>query len=311
MLYNSEPVESEGSVARVNNCFYKLKKYTKFIHADRYTLKSRALDMSKFYLRCVRGTPWNEYIIDRVEDHATVIDYLKGIESDLKDMEAYVDVQRSNCLDSDTGKFIIPGIEFGHPPTELAGKGNFFFTSVHHLEHLAEQIEYLTKRGKLPKEFVEVQAAIKHVVVPQVARASPNSLVAGVACVYRTRYDMSGCTSGVRRTNFLLQSWMVEEMKGVFNRMVYMPKARPRTVEEPFCLNPGLDYERIESRYLAGDVLQVDDLMTPACLKELRRLALEGTFFYDHKKSYVGAYLDEGMVEFEWLGVLVDEFAER
>ena len=55
----------------------------------------------------------------------------------------------------------------------------------------------------------------------------------------------------------------------------------------------------------------IDNLLTPDCLSELRRLALEGTIFYDGKKSYVGAYIDQGMGESPWLLQLSEEWRAR
>ena len=57
-------VISSGTVSTVNNCFYKLKRYTKFIPEDRYTQQQRMRDISKFYIRCARGLPYNEYVLE-------------------------------------------------------------------------------------------------------------------------------------------------------------------------------------------------------------------------------------------------------
>lgn len=142
------PAESEGEVAVVNNCFYKLKRFTKFIHADRYTQKSRSDSLSKFYIRCVRGLPYSEYLltVGGPSSPSVVSDYMSSMSSSASSMEPYFSLQMASLWDASTGTYVIPSIESDHPPTELSGKGNFYMTSIQHLEHYAEQVSYLVGR---------------------------------------------------------------------------------------------------------------------------------------------------------------------
>ena len=49
-------------------------------------------------------------------------------------------------------------------------------TSIHHLEHMADQLEYLINLEKLPIQFMDSVATIRHIVVPQVARAGKSNV---------------------------------------------------------------------------------------------------------------------------------------
>jgi hypothetical protein len=86
---------------------------------------------------------------------------------------------------------------------------------------------------------------------------------------------------------------MIESMGGTFNRLIHVPTLIPRSHVNPYCINPYLDFKEIEDSYLRGDVLRIDGLLTDVCLRELRKIALESTIFFDFKKSYFGAYFDE------------------
>ena len=57
-------------------------------------------------------------------------------------------------------------------------------------------------------------------------------------------------------------------------------------------------------------MLQIDELLTPTALHQLRSLALESTTFYDTKNGYLGSYLDDGPSS-PWLDMLARELQER
>ncbi|GMH84430.1 hypothetical protein TrST_g2119 [Triparma strigata] len=306
-----------GRIAQMDNCWRKLKKYTRVMMVDGVGESERVLTISKYCLRCTRGIPYNEYVLDLgslSSDPAALkgasYSYINGMTNDARLLHEYYEIQQNEILGPE-GIFNIPTLDRFVPPTEVGGKGNFYLTTIAHLEHHAEQLEYLVSVHKLPNLYLEVVATIRHIVVPQIASSSTSSSAPGVPCVYVSSSERSGCVEGVRRSTFLLAPWMIDQMRGSFNRLLYMPKAVPRSYKNPFCLNPELDWKTLEDRYLEGDVLQIDSLMTDVCLRELRRFAQEGTLFYDFKRSYFGAYLDEGVREFDWINILIDEFRER
>ncbi|GMH65318.1 hypothetical protein TL16_g04168 [Triparma laevis f. inornata] len=307
-----------GRVAQRENCWNKLKKYTRIMMTDGVAQSERVLTISKYYLRCARGIPYNEYILelgalsdDPASLKAASYNYLNGLTTEAQTLHEYYDIQRKEISNPETGIYEIPTLDRRVSPTRVGGKGNYYLTTIAHLEHHADQLEYLSFNNKLPSVYLEVVAAIRHVVVPQVARSNVNSAEPGVPCIYVSPRERVDCIDKVRQNTFLLAPWMIDLMRGTFNRLIYMPKALPRSYKNPFCLNPDLDYKTLEDRYLEGDVLQIDKLMTDVCLSELRRFAQEGTIFYDFKKSYFGAYLDEGVREFDWINILISEFRER
>jgi hypothetical protein len=103
---------------------------------------------------------------------------------------------------------------------------------------------------------------------------------------------------------------MVESVSGTFNRILHVPVQPERNYLHPFALNPEFDFERIEREFKAGNVLAIDNFLTPTCLTQLYNLALESTVFFDSKKGYLGAYLDDGLTS-PWLRYLARELQER
>ena len=193
-------------------------------------------------------------------------------------------------------------------PITIHGKGNYFLTSIVHLEHFLEQLTYLIDHERIPVQFREAVSAAKHIIIPDVAA----KLNAPNGCEYRYGEPLPAqCRADTRMVWYLLNPWMLGKMQGAFNRLTYLPTATVLTPSNPHCLNPTLDWVSIEDAYLRGDTLVIDQLLTPHCFSELRRLALEGTLFYEAKSTYVGAYIDEGMSEFTWMGILREEFQER
>lgn len=79
-----------------------------------------------------------------------------------------------------------------------------------------------------------------------------------------------------------------------FNRILYCaPPARIDTG----AINPSLDVEAIESRYLATqpEVTHIDGLLTAAALDSLRQFCLDATIWKkDYENGYSGAFLGDG-----------------
>jgi len=61
-------------------------------------------------------------------------------------------------------------------------------------------------------------------------------------------------------------------------------------------INPELDFEEIQDRYLAADpnVLAIDRLLTPEALAAMRRFCRESTIWNNIKGGYLGAYFFDG-----------------
>jgi hypothetical protein len=61
-------------------------------------------------------------------------------------------------------------------------------------------------------------------------------------------------------------------------------------------INPQLDFDAIEDRYLAADpnVLAIDQLLTPEALQAMRRFCRESTIWNNIKPGYLGAYFYDG-----------------
>jgi tetratricopeptide (TPR) repeat protein len=61
-------------------------------------------------------------------------------------------------------------------------------------------------------------------------------------------------------------------------------------------INPELDFEEIQDRYLAADpnVLAIDKLLTPQALEAMRRFCRESTIWNNIKPGYLGAYFFDG-----------------
>ena len=300
----SQDSQNEGQQLKITNCFRKLRLQTRLIVQDNVQLK----DARSFYLRCVRGVPYNEYVMNDPLGVRNVSSFIAERQRKMVELLPQYEWECKNAVNVETGILEIKELKVFNSPLMLTGRGNFYLANVMHLEHHADQLEYLVKMERLPPQFFQIVYGIRNKVVPAVVRAN-----GGDACVYSSNNPRfwSGCNEGFRRSSYLLNPWMTDVMGGTFGNLVYLPTPVPRSPENPFCINPNLNFGEIEESYLAGSVLVVDDLLTEVCLNELRKLALESTIFYDAKKSYVGAFIDEGLGENDWLLILSEEFKTR
>lgn len=240
--------------------------------------------------------------------------------------------EQKGLVSPDTGEMVIPSLKETIPPSHPIGKSNFLLATLVHLEHFTDQITYLLELKKLPAHFKKVVSNTKYVVIPFIAKEiGRNNSDSNIDCVYESVEVQSNCCHDLRIRPFVLHDWMVDLMHGTFNRMIYYPPdtsidyARQALQQQNLhkggdnhvsgnqkqYLNSQLDYNLMEERYLAGDVLQVDNILSPKCLNDLYNLALEATFFYDAKTTYMGAYLGEGLGENKVFMALVDEFRIR
>lgn len=76
-------------------------------------------------------------------------------------------------------------------------------------------------------------------------------------------------------------------MKNHFNRRFYTPPEHDSW--EGYALNPNLDLAQISADFKAGKVVVIDGLLTPACLKAMKRIGSEGQVWHETKLGdYVG-----------------------
>jgi Flp pilus assembly protein TadD len=142
------------------------------------------------------------------------------------------------------------------------------FTTAAKLRHDLEQYRYLMEKDRLPDSF--------------------SGEIAGHEEVLR-ELDASG------DGRIALSAAQGAKIGGSYNRLVYLAET---PALEGTALNPGIDAQAIEARYLetAPGVTYFDDLLTPEALSAVRSFCLESTFWFDfnYDNGYLGAYLSDG-----------------
>lgn len=150
------------------------------------------------------------------------------------------------------------------------GSDSFRVTSAPKLRHDILQFDYLMEQGLLPPSFAGTVDRYRALLAHSDGRATDGP------CFFMTEAE--------RRT-----------IEDTYNRVVriYRPKRFGREV-----LNGAVDWSAAERRYATTEagILIVDDLLSADALKELRRLCLESTIWFDdrHLGGYLGAMLRDG-----------------
>jgi len=148
----------------------------------------------------------------------------------------------------------------------------FSRTSRSKLQHDIEQLEYLMGKGVISPGYRSAVTALESCLRELEAEFKrshmvdiPPSLLARVAPVY----------------NRLVNYYDAPDLAGP-------------------AVNPALDRSRLEADYAGSGpgIVWVDDLLTPAALRELRRFCLESTVWFDcsYPDGYLGAYIEEGFI---------------
>jgi TolA-binding protein len=135
------------------------------------------------------------------------------------------------------------------------------------LRHDCEQLAYLLEGGQLPPAYAQVLADYRALLAGIQGQVDENSLAPFDAA----RHPL------VQRT---------------YKRPVHIADvAVPGTI-----INPELDFEAIQDRYLANqpNVLAIDQLLTPEALAAVRRFCRESTIWNNIKPGYLGAYFFDG-----------------
>jgi hypothetical protein len=121
---------------RIQLCVDGLKTWTRYILPKPYH-RSHQEEIRAFYMRCVRGVPYSE----QYGSFDSFPAYLASSEAWL---EAIIEDYAEQCrvrFDDDTGTINVASLEHRLTPTSVGGRGNFFMTTIVHLEHMAEQFE--------------------------------------------------------------------------------------------------------------------------------------------------------------------------
>jgi len=257
-----------------------------------------------YVTRCIRGVPYNEWLL--LNPGSSASDYFNESLNTTRELLNHYKQQLFEIKGGLDEMPKVSRIDNGDvQPYYLKGRGNFWFTTIHQLEHTVEQIMYLVDKDLLPTEFTTFAMHIKYKIVPKIANALQPQ------CVYFAKSDRSvGCPADVRMRYYMLDPWMIEEMYGLHNKLVYSAVEAPAVFGFAHALNPDLDFEGIQDAYFRGDVLQIDNLLTETALREIRKVALESTTFYDSKVGYLGSYMDDGLSS-TWIRKLGRELQER
>jgi hypothetical protein len=135
------------------------------------------------------------------------------------------------------------------------------------LKHDCEQLAYLLEIGQLPPAYAPVLADYRALFGEIRGKVDENTLVP---------FD-HGSHPLVART---------------YKRPFHLAEvAAPARI-----INPELDFEAIQDRYLAADpnVMALDNLLTPEALQAVRRFCRESTIWNNIKGGYLGAYFFDG-----------------
>ncbi|HSV46965.1 MAG TPA: tetratricopeptide repeat protein [Ramlibacter sp.] len=136
------------------------------------------------------------------------------------------------------------------------------------LRHDCEQLAYLLEGGHLPPAFGRVLDDYKALLAEIHGHVDENSIIP----FDEQRHQL------VART---------------YKRPMHLAMVPP---PQSAIINPELDFEAIQNRYLATDpnALAIDNLLTPQALAAIRRFCRESTFWNNIKGGYLGAYFFDG-----------------
>ena len=136
------------------------------------------------------------------------------------------------------------------------------------LRHDCEQLEYLLAGGHLPLAYADVLNDYRALYEEVRGKVDENMLVPFDA----DRHPL------VERT---------------YKRPMHVAHVPPPSSS---IINPELDFEDIQNRYLAADpnALAIDQLLTPQALEAMRRFCRESTIWNNIKPGYLGAYFFDG-----------------
>ena len=158
-----------------------------------------------------------------------------------------------------------------------AARGNFFFQSPSALTHGAEQIEYLVSRGLLPFDFKRIAAGYR----ASLGLLSDQAESGGEALVFVPTLAMAN-----------LQHFL-------HNTLVYLPPPLPLVAaaarQSSSVFRASIDWNVVQERFLSGEIVVIDDVLSDWALDASYKFCLEATVFFEHRTGCVGAYLTDGL----------------
>jgi tetratricopeptide (TPR) repeat protein len=136
------------------------------------------------------------------------------------------------------------------------------------LKHDCEQLAWLIERGRLPPAYSRVLADYQAALAELRQGAGETRLVP---------FDEAAHPLLAR----------------TYKRPIHLAEIPPP--DAPI-VNPALDFEAIQDRYLATDphALAIDDLLTPPALEAVRSFCRDSTFWNNIHGGYLGAYFFDG-----------------
>jgi len=158
-----------------------------------------------------------------------------------------------------SGRVMLPS-EVGQPIT----------MTIFQLEHDLMQLQRLHAHGRLPggaTALREAEAAYN-------AGLQVLAPLAGATGVASIRYGQ-----------------MPDAVRGLLSSPLYLPAEMRESYADRAVLNPQQDWAAKEESYLRGEVVVLDQFLTPAAFEELQRLGMDATVWHESKQhGYLGAF---------------------
>ena len=158
------------------------------------------------------------------------------------------------------------------PAWKTSAQGNQYVQSSGSLLHAAEQLEYLVRQGKLPKDFDEIALGYR-------ATSRAHHLE-------HPSRSFDGCCFVPSLPNLQGQHFL-------HNTLVYFPIPEPARGRS--ALNPLVDWGKVAAVYSKSQIVKIDGVLSEWALEALYTFCLEATIFFELKRGYVGAYLHSGL----------------
>ena len=159
--------------------------------------------------------------------------------------------------------------------------GNMFLQSPAALEHAAQQLEYLISIDKLPNDFLVIAQAYRTTYLDYMATSNP--------------------TNNPNGALFVPSESQLQQQFYLHNTLLYYPQQNIQHYlnQNMSVLNekPVSFWKNMEQKYLQGEVVVVDDLLSKWSLDLVYNFCLEATIFWEHKLGgkYLGAYTYFGL----------------
>jgi hypothetical protein len=169
------------------------------------------------------------------------------------------------------------------PVDDPSFRGSTYLQNKASLLHGADQIEYLIRHGKLPRDFLTISKAYRDTISVMVQMLLTNNKDFRDGMHERPE---SACFVPIKEL-LLSQHWL-------FNTLVYFPG--PSIRRSVPALNPNVDWAHVEDQFLNGEVVVIDQFLSPWAVEAAYRFCLEATLYFEYKPGYLGAYLEDGFM---------------